>query len=129
VSTSEAQTDFDHWIAGEYAAGSPRGFTAFIILVKIGRKDVTPLASTWAHIVGDETRWGEMTTLLSRSGKKWDAVAFFARRDARDGGPLDEFAAKLLLRDQEDRVREDRLVLNAGSFFDAWGRRLRVDEA
>ena len=59
----------------------------------------------------------------------WDAVVFFAKRDFRTGGPLGNPAARLLLLDQEAKVREDRLAINAGHFFDAWGRRMRVDEA
>jgi len=47
---------------------------------------------------------------------------------APDGGPLDNPTARLRLRELESRVNGDRLVLNEGHFFDAWGRRLRIDE-
>lgn len=125
----DARTDFDRWIAAEYAAGDKRGFTAFVILLKIKKKDVQPLCSTYTHVIGTETDWGEVTTLLAGAGMSWDAVVFFAKRDFRNGGPLDNPAARLLLLDQEAKVREDRLAINEGHFFDAWGRRMRVDEA
>jgi hypothetical protein len=129
VSTSDAGTDFDRWIAGEYAAGTPRGFTALVILVKIGKRDVKPLCSTFVHVIGDELDWGEMTTLLAGAGMRWDGAAFFPRRDARDQGPLDTPAARLLLLAQEDRVKADAAAINEGHFFDRWGRRMKVEEA
>lgn len=121
-------TDFDRWLAEEYASGSPTGFTAFAILLKIKPKDVKPLASTFLHVIGDETGWGEVTALFKGARVKWDAVVFFPRRDRKTGGPLDTVAARLLLREQEARLAEDRLVINEGHFFDVWGRRMRIDE-
>ena len=129
MSTSEAQTDFDRWVAEEYAAGTPRGFTALVILVKIKKKDVEPLCSTYVHVIGDELDWGDVTTMFAGSGMSWDGAAFFPKRDHRDKGPLDNPAARLLLLAQEDKVKADRLAINEGHFFDAWGRRMRVDEA
>lgn len=128
ISDAGQTTDFDRWVADEYAGGDPRGFTAFVILVKISKKDVEPLCSTYLHVIGDEVLWGDMTTLLAGSGMTWDAAAFFPKRDSRTSGPLDNPAARLLLLDQEARVKEDRLAINAGHFFDTWGRRMRIDE-
>ena len=121
-------TDFDLWLGEEYASGSRDGFTAFAILLKIKKKDVTPQASTFMHVVGAETTWGEVTALFKGARVKWDAVVFFPRRDRTSGGPLDGVAARLLLREQEARVADDRLVINEGHFFDVWGRRMRIDE-
>lgn len=121
-------TDFDAWLAGEYAAGDAAGFTALIILVRIRSRDVKPVATTFAHVIGDEIDWGGMTALLNGSGRKWDAVVMFPRRDARAGGPLDNPSARLFLMDLEARIADDRLVINEGRFFDAWGRAMRVDE-
>jgi hypothetical protein len=123
-----ALTDFDHWIATEYAAGEKSGFTAFVILVKITKKDVEPLCSTYLHVIGLEVDWGEVSNLFTASGMKWDAAVFFARRDHRHNGPLDNPNARLYLLDQEARVAEDRMVINEGHFFDVWGRRMKVEE-
>ncbi len=128
IDTADARTDFDEWIRHEYASGNPRGFTAFVVLVKIKKKDVEPLCSTYMHVIGNETDWGEITTLLAGSGMTWDAAAFFPKRDFRSGGPLDNPSARLLLLDQEAKIRENRLAINDGYFFDAWGRRMRVEE-
>ncbi len=122
-------TDFDRWARAEYEAGDPRGFTAFVILVKIKKKDVDPLCSTYMHVIGDELDWGTITMLLAGSGMTWDAAVFFAKRDFRANGPLDNPTARLLLHDQEARVKEDRLAINEGHFFDVWGRRMIVEEA
>jgi hypothetical protein len=125
---SDGLTDFDRWLASEYAAGARSGFTAFVILAKIGKKDVTPLCSTYLHVVGDEIGWGEVCDLFAGSGMAWDAAAFFVRRDARTGGPLDNASARVLLIEQEAKVAADRLAINEGRFFDVWGRRMSVEE-
>ena len=113
---------------GKYTSGDPKGFTAFVILMKIKKKDVEPMCSTYVHVIGNEFDWGEITVLLAGSGMSWDAAAFFPKRDVRSKGPLDNPAARLLLLDQEEKVKEDRLAINAGHFFDTWGRRMRIDE-
>jgi hypothetical protein len=122
-------TDFDTWLAEEYAQGGPAGFTVLMLLLRIRPKDVKPVASAFAHVIGDEIDWGGMTAILNGSGRKWDAAVFFPRRDPRSGGPLDSPSAKLWLMDLQARIDDDRLVINEGRFFDAWGRAMRVDEA
>ena len=74
-----------------------RGFTALIILVKITKKTVAPLCSSYVHVIGDELDWGQVTTMLAGSGMKWDGAAFFPKRDQRDNGPLDTPAARQAL--------------------------------
>jgi hypothetical protein len=122
---SISETDFDRWIAAEFAE---RGaFTAFAVLVQIGGTRVTPLCSTYFNVIGNEVDWGEMTVLFAGAGAEWDGASFFPAT-ARDGGLLDNPSARLMLRDIEMRLDDDRLVLNEGHFFDKWGRHLRIDE-
>jgi hypothetical protein len=121
-------TDFDRWLAEEFASGTPDGFTVLMLVLKIRKKDVKPLASAFAHVIGDEIDWGGMTAILNGSGRKWDAAVFFPRRDPK-GGPLDNSSAKIWLMELQARIDDDRLVINEGRFFDAWGRAMRVDEA
>jgi hypothetical protein len=122
---SISDTDFDRWIAAEFAE---RGaFTVFAVLVQIGETRVTPLCSTYFNVIGNEVDWGEMTVLFAGAGAEWDGASFFPAT-ARDGGPLDNPSARLMLRDIEMRLDDDRLVLNEGHFFDKWGRHLRIDE-
>ncbi len=122
---SISDTDFDRWIAAEFVE---RGaFTAFAVLVQIGETRVTPLCSTYFNVIGSEVDWGEITVLFAGAGAEWDGASFFPVT-ARSGGPLDNPSARLMLRDIEMRLDDDRLVLNEGHFFDKWGRRLRIDE-
>lgn len=117
-------TEFDAWLGETFATEG--SFTALVVLVRIGALEVVPLASTFLNIVGDEVRWPEVVSLFAGSGKSWDGAAFFPVLDA--GGPLLNAEARARLRALEARVKEDRLTLNEGHFFDAWGRRLKVEE-
>lgn len=120
------RTDFDRWLSAAFAEiGS---FTALVVLVNITESKVTPLRSTFMNIIGDETYWMEVVTLLQSAGVAWNGVAFFPVTGI-EGGPLDNDAALLRLREVEERLAEDRLVLNEGHFFDEWGRRLKIEEA
>lgn len=123
-----ALTDFDRWIAEEYHAGDPSGFTVLLLLVKIKKKDVQPLSSTFMHVIGTETDWGEVTALTKGAGMKWDGAVFFVKRDSRTHGPLDTPAARIYKLELEAKVADDRLVINEGHFFDVWGRRMVVEE-
>ena len=125
ISKPDAATDFDRWIAGEFAASG--AFTAFVILVEIAEPAVAPLCSTYFNVIGDEIDWGEITVLFAGSGRDWSGACFFPVT-AKNGGPLDNPTARLKLRELETRVDEDRLVLNEGHFFDKWGRRLKIEE-
>ncbi|HWK86284.1 MAG TPA: hypothetical protein VNQ34_02130 [Xanthobacteraceae bacterium] len=119
------RTDFDRWLSAAFAEiGS---FTALVVLVNIGESKVTPLRSTFMNIIGDETYWMEVVTLLQSSGVAWNGVAFFPVTGI-EGGPLDNAAARARLREIEERLADDRLVLNEGHFFDEWGRRLKIEE-
>lgn len=126
MSTSDAdKTDFDLWIAEEFARTGE--FTALVVLVGIGDTKVHPLCSTYLNVIGNEIDWAEITILFAGSGQDWHAASFYPVT-APQGGPLDNPTARLRLRDLEQRLDDDRLVLNEGQFFDKWGRRLKIEE-
>jgi hypothetical protein len=125
LSISEHSTHFDQWIAAEFASTGP--FTALAVLVEIDDSQVSPLCSTYFNVIGDELDWGEITVLFAGAGHQWDGAAFFPCASP-GGGPLDNPNARLQLRQLEERLDENRLVLNEGHFFDKWGRRMKVDE-
>lgn len=118
-------TDFDAWLAREYE--DEGSFTALVVLVAIGETQANPVASTFVNVIGTDVTWAELVRLFAGSGQSWDGAAFFPRRDAA-GDPLPNALARIGLRELELRLQDDRLVLNEGHFFDAWGRRLRIDE-
>ena len=120
-----AATDFECWLTREFAQTG--AFTALVVLVEIRETRVTPLCSTYFNVIGDEVAWSDIVIMFAGAGREWDGAAFFPVA-ASDGGPLDNPTARLRLRELESRVDGDRLVLNEGHFFDAWGRRLRIDE-
>lgn len=119
------RTDFDRWLSAAFAEiGS---FTALVVLVDIAGTKVTPVRSTFMNIIGDETYWAEVAALLQSAGVAWNGVSFFPVTGI-EGGPLDNDAARSRLRELQERLAEDRLVLNEGHFFDEWGRRLKIEE-
>ena len=72
--------------------------------------------------------WTAVAQLLDGAGTDWDGAAFAARTDPA-GGPLPDPVARVETLALGERIRADRMVLNAEHFFDRRGRRLRVDEA
>lgn len=126
MSTSEpSDLDFDAWIADEF--GRRGAFTACVVLLEIGDRSVTPLASTYLNVIGTETGWPEIVALFSGAGVPWDGAVFFPAA-APDGGPLDNARARIVLREIEARVKAERLAINEGFFFDRQGRRMMVEE-
>jgi hypothetical protein len=126
LSISEAhQTDFDLWIAEEFDRTGE--FTALVVLVLIDETKVHPLCSTYLNVIGDEINWGDITLLFAGSGQNWNGASFFPVTGPH-GGALDNPTARLRLRELEQRLDDDRLVLNEGHFFDQWGRRLKIEE-
>jgi hypothetical protein len=128
LSTSEpgdGAIDFNAWIEDEFAR---RGaFTACVVLVQIGERSVTPLASTYLNVIGAEIDWLEIVALFVGAGMPWDGAAFFPATTP-DGGPLDNAGARTRLREIEARVKAERLAINEGFFFDRHGRRMMVEE-
>jgi hypothetical protein len=123
--TSEAP-EFNDWIVSEF---DERGaFTALVVLVEIGERSVTPLASTYLNVIGTEVDWLEIQGLFAGAGVKWDGASFYPAT-MPEGGPLDNAAAREQLREIEERVKAERLALNEGFFFDRHGRRMMVEEA
>ncbi len=128
MSTSDRlteNTEFTAWLSREFADGGE--FTALVVLVDIGERNVTPLCSTYFNVIGDEVDWNDIVVMFAGSGADWSGAAFYPVR-AAGGGPLDNPTARIRLRELEARLDDDRLVLNEGHFFDKWGRRLRIDE-
>jgi hypothetical protein len=127
LSTSDSEVpEFNDWIVSEFA---DRGaFTALVVLVEIGERSVTPLASTYLNVIGTEVGWLEIQALFVGAGVKWDGASFYPAT-APEGGPLDNAAARERLRAIEERVKAERLALNEGFFFDRHGRRMMVEEA
>lgn len=117
--------EFDPWVAAEFRKTGP--FTAFAVLVQIAGGSVVQLCSTYFNVLGDEVDWGAITVLFASAGREWDGAAFFPHI-AADGGPLDNSDARVELRWLEERLGDDRLVLNEGHFFDKWGRRMKIEE-
>ena len=119
------KSDFDLWLGAQIAETGP--FTIFIVLVRIADESVTPVRSSYAHMIGDDMAWPDMRGLLDSAGSPWDGVAFYVGLD-HDGGPLPDKAAAARLKDVEAELRADPLVLNRGLFFDREGRHMRIDE-
>lgn len=122
-----AHLTFDAWIADEYARTG--GFTALVVLISVGELSVTPLRSTWFHVIGDDLDWAQVAGLLNGGGAGWDGALFAPRTDRMAGGPLLDPVARLELQDLGERLIADRTLLNDEHFFDRHGRRMRIDEA
>jgi hypothetical protein len=116
-------SDFEAWLKTAYRETD--GFTALVVLVRIGEDTVTPVASTYFHLIGDDLSWPDFSALLARSGQAWDGVVIFPESDGK--GPIPDPLAKIKLREIELRLGDDRIHINEGHFFDRWGRRMRVD--
>lgn len=119
-----AANAFGPWIAAAHKAHGD--FTALVVLARIVPPRIVPVASSFLTIVGAAVTWAEIRELLAGARQPWDGACFFPVRDA--GGPLDNATARARLRRLEQRLAEDRLVLNEGHFFDTQGRRLLVEE-
>jgi hypothetical protein len=123
LSTSELD-EFDDWLKSMVHQHGE--FTVLVILTKIDKRNVTPLCSTYLHVIGDEIDWDEVKLMFAGSGQSWDGAAFFPTK-ARNGGPVDNPTARLRLAELEAKVTEDRMILNEGHFFDTLGRRIRIE--
>jgi len=118
------RTEFDEWVAS--MVGQLGEFTVLVVLADIGERSVTPLCSTYFHIIGDEVDWDDITVMFAGSGQNWNGAAFFPTK-ANSGGPIDNPTARLRLQELEAKVTEDRMILNDGHFFDTLGRRIKIE--
>jgi hypothetical protein len=117
-------TDFDDWLVETFAQVD--SFTMLIVLVEIGEATVLPLASSYLHVIGDETRWTDMLDLLSGAGMAWNGAAFF---QADRGGLVDDDTARERLSSLARHLEKDRSLLTHSEFFNAQGLRLKIEEA
>ena len=123
---ADGPTEFDEWLRERVGEGGP--FTALIVLVAIGETTVELLRSTHLHVIGDEIAWAELSRMFESAKVDWNGVAIAEIR-AEDGGLVPDAAARERLAGLVESIHEDRLILNAGMFFDRLGRRLRIEEA
>lgn len=116
-------TDFDDWLVATFArVGS---FTMLIVLVEIGETTVSPMASSYLHIIGDETRWADMVDLLAGAGASWNGAAFF---QADRAGLVDDATAMQRLASLAHHLKADRSLLAHSEFFNAQGLRMKIEE-
>lgn len=116
-------TDFDDWLVETFArVGS---FTMLIVLVEIGDTSISLLASSYLHVVGDETRWTDMVDLLAASGAAWSGAAFF---QGDKGGLIDDATARQRLLALTRHLEKDRSILIHGELFNVQGLRMKVEE-
>jgi hypothetical protein len=121
--TPACTTDFDDWLVETFArVGS---FTMLIVLVEIGETSVALLASSYLHVIGDETRWHDMTDLLSASSVPWNGAAFF---QGDRGGLIDDATARQRLASLTRHLEKDRSILTHSEFFNPQGLRLKIEE-
>jgi hypothetical protein len=121
--TPACSTDFDDWLVETFAqVGS---FTLLIVLVEIGEATVSLLASSYLHVIGDETRWTDMVDLLSNAGVDWNGAAFF---QADRTGLVDDDTARQRLSELARHLEKDRSLLKHSEFFNAQGLRLKIEE-
>jgi len=121
--TAPIETDFDEWITGTHAEAGD--FTILFILMRITETSVEPLRAAWLHVMGDETRWPDMTAIFAGAGVPWSAAVFF--RAGREGLVPDN-EARTRLAALSRKLHEDRTLIREGEFFNADGLRLRLDE-
>lgn len=121
--TPACTTDFDDWLVETFSrVGS---FTMLIVLVEIGETTVTLLASSYLHIVGDETRWADMAEMLAASGAQWNGAAFF---QADRTGLVDDATARQRIHALTRHLEGDRSILKHAEFFNPQGLRLKIEE-
>jgi hypothetical protein len=121
--TPACATDFDDWLIETFArVGS---FTMLIVLVEIGETSVSLLASSYLHVIGDETRWTDMLDLLSGSSVPWNGAAFFL---GDRGGLIDDATARKRLSSLTRHLEKDRSLLTHSEFFNAQGLRMNIQE-
>ncbi|WFU73420.1 hypothetical protein [Bradyrhizobium sp. CB2312] len=121
--SSACVTDFDDWLVETFArVGS---FTMLVVLVDIGEMTLSPLSSSYLHVVGDETRWRDMLDLLSGAAAAWNGAAFYR---ADRAGLIDDQLARQRLASLTRHLERDQSLLIHSEFFNAQGLRLKIEE-
>jgi hypothetical protein len=121
--TPACTTDFDDWLVETFTrVGS---FTMLIVLVEIGETSVSLLASSYLHVIGNETRWADMMDLLAASGAPWNGAAFFQGDRV---GLIDDATARQRLLSLTRHLEKDRSILTHSEFFNTEGLRMKVEE-
>jgi hypothetical protein len=115
-------TDFDDWLVETFAKVG--AFTMLIVLVEIGETSIALLASSYLHVIGNETRWADMVNLLSRADVPWSGAAFF-RGDR--GGLIDDATARQRLAILTRHLEKDHSILSHGEFFNTQGLRMKIE--
>ena len=115
-------TDFDEWLVETFARTG--AFTALIVLVEIGETTAAPLASSYLHVIGDETRWPDMVDLLAGAGTAWNGAAFY---QADRGGLVTDAVARQRLQDLMRHLEGDRSLLKHAEFFNRQGLWLKIE--
>ena len=77
--TPACTTDFDDWLVDTF--GRVGSFTMLIVLVDIGETSISLLASSYLHVIGNETRWTDMMDLLSSAGVPWSGFQVRGGKD------------------------------------------------
>ena len=116
-------TDFDDWLVGTF--GRVGSFTMLIVLVEIGPTSISLLASSYLHVIGNETRWTDMVDLLSEAGVPWSGAVFFLGDRT---GLIDDATARQRLSSLTRHLNADLSLLKNGEFFNLQGLRMRIDE-
>ena len=87
----------------------------------IGELSVTPLRSTWFHVIGAELDWAGVARLLDGGGGDWDGALFAPRTDRARRAARRRGRAARSSGTSASRSSADRTVLNAEHFFDRPG--------
>ena len=116
-------TDFDEWLVETFARTG--GFTVLIVLVEIGDTTAGLLASSYLHVIGDETRWPDMARLFEGAGTAWNGAVFY---QADRAGLVTDAVASQRLQELMRHLEGDRSLLKHAEFFNTRGLRLKIEE-
>ncbi len=116
-------TDFDEWLVETFARVG--AFTMLIVLVDVAAATPRLLRSSYAHVIGDETRWTDVLALFADVGTAWNGAAFYqADRVGLVRDPVAQHRLESLMR----HLESDRSLLKHADFFDGRGLRLKIEE-
>jgi hypothetical protein len=114
-------TDFDNWLVSVFAEVG--WFTLLIVVVDIDEGTVFPLASSYARILGDETRWADIVNVMTVAGVPWNGAAFFR---VGGGGFVDDTTAQERLSSLTRELEERPSLFGDSRIFDPNGRLLSI---